>query len=185
MGFESVDKNRVLDTPPELRIHKSSTGTGYLTASAIREYFERSRNVELLVDEETSRIAFKRNPSEDAETFKLSGAGEGSRGADIHIKGALHQLGVDIKDVTTGWRFELEIDESNRLIIADLRELVEAHTGCVHCPECGKKCKTEQGLKNHVKKVHDEDYARTVLENTDPDEVGGAFPKAAVDGGGV
>ena len=162
MGFESVDKNKYRNKPPELRIHKSSTGTGYLTSCAMREFFKHTDAVDILVDTDAKKIAFDRSPDENAETWKLSGAGEGSRGADVHIKGALHDLGIHIDEVDRTWEFKLEYDRDHELIVADLREFVETYISRRRCSECGRVCDSTNALRLHIRTNHDEKHHQSV-----------------------
>lgn len=153
MAFEPVDTKYQTDGPRELRIH-SSTGTGYLTAGAVREWFQDTKQVTLFVDREHSQLGIKRQRVDDADTYKINTTG-GGNGASLAIKSVFRELDIETHQLDENYRFPLEYDNDERLVVADLTELVEAETGAVHCQECGKRCANEPARKSHHTRTHD------------------------------
>jgi hypothetical protein len=153
----------------QLRIHTGSPG-GYLTAAAVREFFDDVETVTLAVDRDHSRLGIRAGPDGPGDVYSLSKSDWDN--AKVALKTALRELDLELDDLERNWRFDLEADES--YVVADLRELVEAVTGAVHCADCGRRFESEQAKGTHYTKMHDD--AQGSLKDADPDAVGEPFP---------
>jgi len=167
--FEPVTNKSTRRGTKQLRLHAGSPG-GYLTAAAVREWFDDVETVTLAVDREHSRLGIRPGDGGAGDAYSLSKSDWDN--ANVAVKTALRELGVEVDDLEDDWRFELERD--GNYVVADLSELVEAETGAVHCETCGERFETEGGKKTHHTRIHDDQIGS--LEETDPDEVGEPFP---------
>lgn len=153
----------------QLRLHANSP-SAYLTAAAVRKFFDDVEAVTVGVDREHSRLGIRAGPDGPGDAFALSKGDYDS--ADVALKTPLRQLGIEVDDIGSTWRFNLEAE--GPYVVADLSELVEAATGAVHCEECGRRFASEQAKGTHYTKTHD-DHQES-LANADADTVGEPFP---------
>jgi len=153
----------------QLRLHESSPG-GYLTAAAVREYFDDGETVTLAVDQEHSRIGIQPGSDGAGDAYTLTKSDWDN--ATIALKTALREIDIDQDCLNETWRFDLQPDGD--YIVADLKPLVEHHVGAVHCDECGRRFKSDGALKSHYTSTHDD--PKEALADADPDDVGEAFP---------
>jgi hypothetical protein len=147
----------------------SSPG-GYLTAAAVRDWFNDVETVTLAVDRDHSRLGIQPGPDGPGDAYTLTKSDYDN--ATIATKTALRNLDVEVDELDDTWRFDLEKD--GRYVVADLRDLVEHLAGVVHCEECGRRFESEGAKKSHYTRTHDD--PRGALEDTDPDAVGEPFP---------
>ena len=168
-GFEPVTNKSQCRGTEQLRLHTASPG-GYLTAAAVRTYFDDVETVTLAVDREHSRLGIRPGSDAPGDVYKLSKSDWDN--AKIALKTALREMDVELDDLKRNWRFDLEAD--GPYVVADLSGLVEAATGAVHCEECGQRCENEGAKKAHYTKIHDD--LKETLEDADPDAVGEPFP---------
>lgn len=180
MPFRPIDTKNQTRGTKELRIHPS-TAAGYVTAGAVREWFEGVEEVTLHVDRENSRLGIESGENGAGDTFSLTQKGSG-QGAGLTVKPVLRSLDIDPDLVEDSHRIPLEHDSESDFIVGDLASLVEQYTGAVHCDVCGKRCRTEQGLQTHVTAQHD--GARKTLQEMDPDDIGEPIPESPVASGG-
>jgi hypothetical protein len=169
-GFEPVGNKHTQHGGKQLRLYPSSTG-GYLTAAAVREFFDDCETVTLAVNRKNSRLGIRAGSDGPGDTYALTKGDYDS--ASVAVRTALRELGVETDALEQNWRFDLETD--GPYVVADLAELVETATGAVHCEDCGQRFASEGGKNNHQTRTHG-DHAKEVLENTDPDAVGEPFP---------
>jgi hypothetical protein len=167
--FEPVTSKSTRPGTKELRLHTGSPG-GYLTAAAVREWFDDVEAVTLAVDREHSQLGIHPGADGPGDTFTLSKSDYDN--ANVAVKTAFRTLGVECDDLEQRWRFPLE--EDGRYIVADVSQLVEAVTGAVHCNTCGQRFDSEQAKKGHYTSSHND--PKESLEETDPDAVGEPFP---------
>jgi hypothetical protein len=158
----------------QLRFHAGSSG-GYLTAAAVREYFDDVDTVTLAVDRDHSQLGIQPGPDGPGDPYTLSKSDYDN--ATIAVKTALRDLDIDTEDLEDNWGFQLETD--GRYVVADLTGLVEQVAGAVHCGECGRRFKNQKAKNSHYGETHDD--LKEVLEETDPDAIGEPFPEG--DGG--
>lgn len=168
--FEAVSGKWTRQGTKQLRLHANSPA-GYLTAAAVREFFGDVGEVTLAVDREHSRLGIRAGPDGPGDTYSLSKSS--SDNANVAVKTALRELGVETDDLESNWQFDLQAD--GPYIVADLSELVEAATGAVHCEECGRRFASKQAKNGHRTRTHG-DHAKEVLESADADTVGEPFP---------
>jgi hypothetical protein len=158
----------------QLRLHAGSRG-GYLTAAAVREYFDDVDTVTMAVDRDHSQLGIQPGPDGPGDPYTLTKLD--CDAATFAVKNALRDFGIDLDDLEDNWGVELE--EDGRYVVADVTNLVEHVVGAVHCGECGQRFKSERAKNSHYGEAHDD--LKEVLEETDPDAVGEPFPKG--DGG--
>lgn len=167
--FEPVTNKSTRRGTKQLRLHTGSPG-GYLTAAAVREWFDDVGTVTLAVDREHSRLGIRAGGNGPGDAYSLS-KGDYNY-ATVAVKTALREVGVEVDDLEDDWRFDLEV--GGDYIVADLSELAEAATGAVHCEECGQRCENERAKDAHYTQIHND--PKDALKDTDPDEVGEPFP---------
>ena len=167
--FEPVTNKSTRRGTKQLRLHENSPG-GYLTAAAVREYFDDVDVVTLAVDSEHSRLGISAGGDGPGDAYSLSKSDWDN--ATVAVKTAFQTLGVECDDLEQRWRFPLE--EDGRYIVADVSQLVEAVTGAVHCNTCGQRFDSERAKKGHYTSSHND--PKESLEGTDPDAVGEPFP---------
>jgi len=167
--FTPVTNKSTLSGIKQLRIHSKSS-SGYLTAAAVREWFDDVDMVTLAVDRDHSRLGIHPGSDGAGDAYTLSKGDYDN--ATIAVKTALRGFDVDINGLDDNWGFELE--EDGRYIVADVTDLVEQVVGAVHCEECGRRFKSERAKNTHYGGTHDD--LKEELEETDPDAVGEPFP---------
>jgi hypothetical protein len=167
--FEPVTNKSTRPGTQQLRLHAGSTG-GYLTAAAVREYFDDVDSVTLAVDRDHSQLGIQPGSDGHGDPYTLTKGDYDN--ATIAVKTALRDLGVDTEDLDDNWGFELEKDGC--YVVADLTGLVEHAAGAVHCEDCGRRFESERAKNNHYAETHDD--LKEVLEETDADAVGEPFP---------
>lgn len=174
MPFKEIGRkhqNRV-DGPPKLTVFESANQLGgYLNAAAVYTWLDGSDAVGLQADVEYSRLGIDPEPGAETTTYTLSGEGAGK---SLSLSGALFVFDVTADTLSETHVTALEYDGEHGLVIAELSAAVEDATDAVHCPECGKRCANEQGLRAHSSKIHDN--PRKALEDADPDEFGEDVP---------
>jgi hypothetical protein len=168
-GFKPVTTKSECRGTEQLRLHTGSPG-GYLTAAAVRKFFDDVETVTLAVDREHSRLGIRAGSDGPGDTYALSKSDWES--ANVALKTAFREMDVELDDIERNWRFDLEADGD--YIVADLSELVEAETGAVHCETCGERFESGRGKKTHHTRIHDDKVES--LEDTDPDAIGEPFP---------
>lgn len=147
---------------------------GYLTVAAVREYYRDVDEITYLTDVEYSRLGIHPGPrSESSRTYTLSGK---DGGASIALTTVLAEYGITREDIESTHHLALEYDDDAGFPVVDLSPLVAEYTQVVPCPECGKRCKSESGVKSHHTRTHDDEYALTKLQEMDPDDLGGPTP---------
>lgn len=162
-SWQRVSKGNQHSYDPRLTIY--THGQGYVNAAADRDLLDAPDCVHMLVDPETNRLALK--PTDDDSGRSITR--EGDHGGDIHVKSALHKLGIDVEAIDDTQFFELEYEDG--LAVADLSALVadeDASDGgddddgsdaeeTLHCGEDGCEFTTtsKRGLNIHKARTHD------------------------------
>jgi len=176
-GFERVEAKHQQPSAPTLRITATSQAA-YLSAGAVRQYFEGVVEVEYHVDSDRLLLAIVPHNGDGANAYALGRKHGG--GANVYARKPLGQLDVDTDDLDEAHVCPVFEDDDSGFVVADVSSVVEDATDDVHCPECGERY-AEQGLKTHLNRTHGEaDYIGT-LEEMDPDEIGEPIPEG--DGG--
>jgi hypothetical protein len=168
-GFEPVTNKLTRRGETQLRLHTGSTG-GYLTAAAVRKWFDDVDTITLAIDTDHSRLGIQPGANGPGDAYSLTKSDWDN--ATIAVKTAIREMDIEVDDLEDNWRFDLEKD--GRYVVADLTGLVEHAVGAVHCEECGRRFESEGAKKIHYTRTHDD--PRGALEDTDPDAVGEPFP---------
>jgi hypothetical protein len=167
--FQPVINKSMRRGTQQLCLYTGSSG-GYLTAVAVRKWFDDVDTVTLAVDRDHSQLGIQPGADGPGDAYSLTKSDYDP--AQVAVKTALRELDVDVDDLDETWRFDLEKD--GRYVVADLTDLVEHAVGAVHCDVCGRRFESEGAKKTHYTRTHDD--PRGALEETDPEAVGEPFP---------
>ncbi|MDS0280336.1 hypothetical protein NDI85_21355 [Halomicroarcula sp. S1AR25-4] len=117
-GFEVVRKQSTRRADPRLTIYQD--GNGYLNASAIDRHFEDVDGVQVLIDQDAGRIAFR--PADEVNNVDTYSLTHTDAGADIRLRTPLRALGVDLDAIEETRYFDL--NDADELVVADVSALL-------------------------------------------------------------
>ncbi|GGO03693.1 hypothetical protein [Haloarcula pellucida] len=117
-GFEVVRKQSTRRADPRLTVYQD--GNGYLNATAIDRHFEDVDGVQVLIDQDAGRVAFRAaSEVNNVDTYSLTHT---DAGADIRLRTPLRALGVDLDAIEETRYFDLEPVDG--LVVADVSALL-------------------------------------------------------------
>ncbi|MBX0325766.1 hypothetical protein EGH21_22370 [Halomicroarcula sp. F13] len=117
-GFEVVRKQSTRRADPRLTVYQD--GNGYLNATAIDRHFEDVDGVQVLIDQDAGRIAFR--PADEVNNVDTYSLTHTDAGADIRLRTPLRTLGVDLDAIEETRYFDLE--PADGLVVADVSALL-------------------------------------------------------------
>lgn len=149
------------------------SNTGYLTVAAIQAYYGSVTEITYLTDISYSKLGiYPGQKAPSSQTYSLIAL---NGGASISLTTVLHEYGIRMEAIETTHRLPLTpLTEDRGFPVVDLTPLIIEYTNATVCPECGRRCKNENGLKTHHGRVHDS--LKKTLEDLDPDTIGGPTP---------